>query len=81
MPPQMFDFNVYKQANLNIATISWENYPKQGDSDRVVIICLGINRLYAYCKGVNFNINIWAWFGFPSAKEWKSGSIYNLVKS
>ena len=24
----------------------------------------GINRLFAYCKGGNFNIHIWAWFGF-----------------
>ena len=23
----------------------------------------GINRLFAYCKGGNFNIHIWAWFG------------------
>ena len=23
-----------------------------------------INRLYAYCKGGNFNIHIWAWFGY-----------------
>ena len=24
---------------------------------------VGINRLCAYCKGGNFNIHIWAWFG------------------
>ena len=23
-----------------------------------------INRLFAYCKGYNFNIHIWAWFGY-----------------
>ena len=23
-----------------------------------------INRLFAYCKGGNFNINIWAWFDY-----------------
>ena len=23
-----------------------------------------INRLFAYCKGGNFNIYIWAWFGY-----------------
>ena len=23
-----------------------------------------INRLFAYCKGGNFNIHIWAWFGY-----------------
>ena len=26
------------------------------------LIC--INRLFAYCKGGNFNIHIWAWFGY-----------------
>ena len=43
----------------------------------------GINRLFAYCKGGNFNIHIWAWFGYlnSSAKQGKSGSIYNLVKN
>ena len=25
---------------------------------------LRINRLFAYCKGGNFNIHIWAWFGY-----------------
>ena len=24
----------------------------------------GINRLFTYCKGGNFNIHIWAWFGY-----------------
>ena len=23
-----------------------------------------INRLFAYCKGDNFKIHIWAWFGY-----------------
>ena len=23
-----------------------------------------INRIFAYCKGGNFNIHIWAWFGY-----------------
>ena len=23
-----------------------------------------INRLFAYCKGGNFNVHIWAWFGY-----------------
>ena len=27
----------------------------------------GINRLFAYCKGGNFNIHIWAWFGYFSS--------------
>ena len=25
---------------------------------------ISINRLFAYCKGGNFNIYIWAWFGY-----------------
>ena len=25
---------------------------------------ISINRLLAYCKGGNFNIHIWAWFGY-----------------
>ena len=41
----------------------------------------GINRLFAYYKGGNLNIHIWAWFGYFSAKEGKSGFIYNLLKS
>ena len=36
--------------------------------------------LFAYCKGGNFNIHIWVWTGISSAKEEKSGFIYNLVK-
>ena len=27
-------------------------------------IDLGITRLFAYCKGGNFNIHIWEWFGY-----------------
>ena len=40
-----------------------------------------ITSLFAYCKGGNFNIHIWVRFGYSSAKEGKSGFIYNLVKS
>ena len=29
-----------------------------------LILHLYINRLFAYCKGGNFNIRIWAWFGY-----------------
>ena len=36
-----------------------------------LIFRLGINRLFAYCKGGNFNIHIWAWFGYFTAKEGK----------
>ena len=43
-------------------------------------IKISINRLFANCKGGNFNIHILAWFGYSSAKEGKSGFIYNLVK-
>ena len=25
---------------------------------------VSINRLFAYCKGGNFNIHIWAWIGY-----------------
>ena len=25
---------------------------------------VSIDRLFAYCKGDNFNIHIWAWFGY-----------------
>ena len=41
-----------------------------------------INRLFAYCKGGNFfNVHIWACLAISSAKQGKSGSIYNLVKN
>ena len=39
-----------------------------------------INRLFACCKGGNFNIHIWEGSAISSAKEGKSGFIYNLVK-
>ena len=40
------------------------------------------NRLFAYCKGGNFNIHIWAsGSAILSAKQGKSGFIYNLIKS
>ena len=28
------------------------------------IINFGITWLFAYCKGSNFNIHIWVWFGY-----------------
>ena len=28
------------------------------------LVVVGINRLFAYCKGGNFNIRIWAWFDY-----------------
>ena len=42
-----------------------------------------INRLFAYCKGSNFNIIFIIRRGsaISSAKEETSGSIHNLVKS
>ena len=27
-------------------------------------LVIGINRLFACCKGGNFNVHIWAWFGY-----------------
>ena len=38
--------------------------------------------LFAYCEGGNFNIYFWAWFGYfiLSAKQAKSGSIYNFCE-
>ena len=42
---------------------------------------VGINRLFAYCKGGNFNIHTGHDSAISSAKEGKSGFIYNLVKS
>ena len=42
----------------------------------------GIIRLFAYCKGGNFNIHISVrGSAIPSAKEGKSGFIYIFVKS
>ena len=41
----------------------------------------GINRLFAYCKDGNFNIHIWVLLAISSAKQEKSGSIYDLVKN
>ena len=40
-----------------------------------------IIELFALCKGGNFNIHIWACSAISSAKQEKSGSIYNLVKN
>ena len=41
---------------------------------------LCVYRLFAYSKGGNFNIHICACLALSSAKQGKSGSIYNLVK-
>ena len=38
------------------------------------------NRLFDYCEGGNFNIHIRRCSAISSAKERKSGFIYNLVK-
>ena len=40
-----------------------------------------IIELLAFCKGGNFNNHFWAWFAISSAKQGKSGYIYNLVKN
>ena len=40
-----------------------------------------INRLFAYCKGGSFNIHSGRGSAISSAKQGKSGSIYNLVKN
>ena len=56
-------------------------------SENMYSVCLEllegtrINRLSAYCKGGNFNIHIWAWFGYSICLRRESGFIYNLVKS
>ena len=44
----------------------------------VIPIPCNILEIFALCKGDNFNIHIWAWFGYFKGK---SGSIYNLVKN
>ena len=40
-----------------------------------------IIELFAHCKGGNFNIHIGRGSTTSSAKQGKSGSIYNLVKN
>ena len=37
-----------------------------------------IIKLFAFCKGGNFNVHIWAWFDHFICK---TGSIYNLLKN
>ena len=39
-----------------------------------------IIELFGLCKGSNFNIYIWVWFGILSTNEGKSALINNLVK-
>ena len=46
----------------------------------LLIAPAGINILFDYYKGGNFNIHIWCGSAFSSAKDGKSGFIYNLVK-
>ena len=38
-----------------------------------------IIELFAHCKGGNFNIHIWALFGYSFAVEGPSGSTYHLA--
>ena len=40
-----------------------------------------IDRLFAYCKGGNFNFHIWAWFGYFICQGRENSSFYNLVKN
>ena len=44
-------------------------------------IHIDINKLFAHCKGGNFNIIPGRGSAISSAKHGKSGSIYNLVKN
>ena len=45
------------------------------------MIHIDIIELFALCKGGNFNIHIGRGSAISSAKQGKSGSIYNLVKN
>ena len=36
----------------------------KGEDKNQESIQSSINRLFAYCKGGNFNIHIWAWFDY-----------------
>ena len=47
----------------------------------VKVWAISVNRLFAYCKGGNFNIISGRGSTISSAKEGKSGFIYNLVKN
>ena len=40
-----------------------------------------INKLFAFCKGGNFNIHIWAWFGYFICLGREIRFYHNLVKS
>ena len=38
--------------------------PNEENEEEERLVSIVINRLFAYCKGGNFNIHIWAWFGY-----------------
>ena len=46
---------------LNLKYINKNSDEQEKES---IFSCDGIKRLSAYCKGGNFNIHFWAWFGY-----------------
>ena len=52
------------KQTLNLYSL-WNNYPQTpGDIQLMSVFKLYISRLFAYCKGGNFNIHNWAWSGY-----------------
>ena len=54
------------KRTLKFSSQSWTELSKTADIDLINLSYTDtiINRLFAYCKGGNFNIHIWAWLGY-----------------
>ena len=50
-------FKILVRAQVRVRVMSGSNY-------NISIFIVAINRLFANCKGGNFNIHIWTWFGY-----------------
>ena len=54
---------------------------REGERLRRLCRRVGIIELFALCKGGNFNIHIWVWFGYFICLTREIGSFDNLVKN
>ena len=57
-----FDYGS-KQYDLGLYCLQYW-LPKCISEQTTIVVNGGITRLFAYCKGGNFNIHIWEWFGY-----------------
>ena len=70
-----------EETNQRMDAIPMRWRSKYSSNMTCLLMSSDITGLFAYCNCGNFNIHIWCGLAISSAKEGKSGLIYNLVKS